>query len=86
MDFKIKISCHKCKCNFELRSEESSCTEIICPNCSSKVPDKIASHILNGLHELGSVPETYSEDENPFLPQTGFSFKVSAYSLIESID
>lgn len=86
MDFKIKISCHKCNCNFELRPTESAITEITCPNCASKVPDEIASHILTGLHELGAVPEKYSEDENPFLPDTGFSFSVKSYSLFGSKD
>lgn len=80
MDFKIKITCHKCNCDFELRPVESSCNEVVCPNCSTKVPDEIASHLLNGLRELGSVPESYSEDENPFLPQSGFSFEVKSYS------
>lgn len=86
MDFKIKISCHKCKCNFELRPDEFVRTEIVCPNCSSKVSEEIASHITNGLRELGAVPESYSEEENPFLPETGFSFKVKSYSFPEFSD
>lgn len=86
MDFKIKISCHKCKCNFELRPIESSSTEIVCPNCSTKVSEEIASHILAGIQELGAVPESYSEEENPFLPKTGFSFKVKGYSLFDEVD
>lgn len=86
MDFKIKITCHKCKCDFELRPNESVCTEIVCPNCSSKVSEEIASHILNGIRELGAVPESCTEDENPFLPDTGFSFRVKSYSLFDLPD
>lgn len=86
MDFKIKISCHKCKCNFELRPETSIRSEITCPNCFSKVSDEIASHILNGLRELNAVPEYYSENENDIFPNTGFSFKVKSYSLLEPDD
>ena len=83
MDFKILISCHKCKCNFELRPKESACNEIICPNCSSKVPSDIASHILNGIHELGAVPEFYSTDMDPVFPKDGFSFTVKSDSLFD---
>lgn len=86
MDFKIKISCYKCKCNFELRPNESARSEIFCPNCSSKVPEEIASHILSGLHELGAVPESYTEDKDTLLPETGFAFKVKSYSFPEMTD
>ena len=81
MDFKIKITCHKCNCDFELRPVESSCNEVICPNCSTKVPKEIASHLLNGLRELGSVPETYPENEGLLSPNAMFTFQVKSYSL-----
>ena len=83
MDFKILIFCHKCECNFELRPEASACNEIICPNCSSKVSSEIASLILNGLHELGAVPESYSNNEDKTFPKDGFSFTVKPYSLFD---
>lgn len=80
MDFKIKISCHSCKCNFELRSIETNVSEIICPNCSSKVPENISAHILKGLKELGAVPESFTTEESPLFPNDGFSFAVKSYS------
>lgn len=83
MDFKIKISCHKCQCNFELRPETFSCKEIICPNCSAKVADEYATHIINGIRELSAVPESYPNNDGSFFKETGFSFKVQDYSLFD---
>lgn len=83
MDFKIEISCGKCSCTFELRPQENSCKSISCPNCNAKVPEEIASHILNGLHELHSVPDTYPEDS--FIGDTQFRFEVKPYSIYHSL-
>ncbi len=83
MDFKIKIKCHKCSCDFELRPESINCTEITCPNCTSKVNPEYATHILNGIKELGLVPEYYSDDGETFFPKTGFSFEVQHYSILD---
>ena len=84
MDFKIKILCHKCNCCFELRPELFNCSELICPNCLSKVSEEYASHIINGIKELSLVPESYSNEEpQNFFSRSGFSFKILTNSALD---
>jgi hypothetical protein len=83
MDFKLKISCNKCHCSFELRPDYFERSEISCPNCSSKVSDEYATHIINGIREFSIVPSSYSDDEsaNSLISNSGFSFEIQNYSL-----
>lgn len=75
MDFKIKITCHKCRCVFELRSNFLGITQVSCPCCSSKVLEDINANLLMGMKALHEVPNDYSEKDGDYMPD-GFSFEV----------
>ncbi len=79
MDFKIKITCHKCHCCFELRSCFFKETKISCPCCSSEVPEDINTNIMTGMKALCNVPEDYSTEDGCFISD-GFSFKIAECS------
>lgn len=69
MDFKIEVSCAKCKCLFELRPQDfKNRPNMECPNCGQAFPSAIYEKIKTGVEALGAVPEYVDEDsENLFL-------------------
>lgn len=65
MDFKIEAQCGNCNCCFEIRSSYiSDQTSLSCPCCGKEIPQEIASHILNGMSELRSVPDRLVKTSN----------------------
>lgn len=74
MEFKIKICCGKCACDFELCSNNfKPSEELACPNCGQALPDSIYKKLKSGITLLGEVPE-YTED-----PEHQFSLRVTAF-------
>lgn len=67
MDFKIKITCHKCKCSFEIRSATFAVRDVIsCPNCRKPLPAQISERLITAISALSEIPETYPENSNIF--------------------
>ena len=80
MDFKIELTCHKCKCSCELRPTDFSERESMeCPNCGQVLPADIYAKLKSGIVLLGEVPKTITEnDANPFA-ETLFTTQVKSY-------
>lgn len=76
MEVKLKITCHKCSCSFELNSNFIKTSEISCPCCASKIPKDISAHILTGLKELNNVPTDNSVTDGDY-NRDYFSFEIS---------
>lgn len=68
MDFKIEVSCAKCKCLFELRPQDfKNRPSMECPNCGQAFPIAVYEKIKIGVESLGAVPEFVDENsENPY--------------------
>ena len=80
MDFKIELTCHKCRCSCELRPTDFSERESMeCPNCGQALPADIYAKLKSGIVLLGEVPEKITEnDANPFA-ETLFTAQVKSY-------
>lgn len=85
MDFKIVITCEKCKCSFELRpSMFADKKSLLCANCGQELEQEVFSHLKTGLIELSKVPDVIPENSDPltFDPQKRprFSIHVKEFS------
>lgn len=85
MDFKIEITCHGCKCKFQLRPINfSDKNSLSCPNCGNEIDGDIFSHLRTGVKELSLVPDIFPEDSAMFSldynHQPRFSFEVKEYN------
>lgn len=86
MDFKIEISCQKCKCSFELcPTDFKDRATMECPNCGQAFPAKAYSHLKSGVVELGKVQEYVCEnEENPY-SENLFLARVKSYGTLHSL-
>lgn len=76
MDFKIKITCGHCQCNFEVRPGFlPEHHKIACPCCLKALPDEISEKICSGVHALSLVPRDF-----PNYSKTDFSFSVESFA------
>lgn len=82
MDFKIKITCKKCDCHFQLRPIDfKEPRELRCPNCGQQVPTEIVEKLTVGVKALGEIPEVYPEGASAFSldSKPKFWFRVVEY-------
>ncbi len=67
MDFKVEITCHNCKCKFQLRpvwfAEQD---DLSCPNCGKEIDEDVFLHLKSGLKELALVPTIFPENASVF--------------------
>lgn len=86
MDFKIEISCAKCKCLFELRPQDfKNRPAMECPNCGQAFPSAVYEKIKTGVEALGAVPEYVNEDsENPY-SENLFAVRVKSFGTMHDL-
>ena len=87
MDFKIKITCGHCQCNFEVRPGFlPEHHKIACPCCLKALPDEISEKICSGVHALSLVPHDIPRSTpsdslfDNLLNSSDFSLSVESYS------
>lgn len=83
MDFKIEITCHDCKCKFQLRPINFANKESLsCPNCGKGIDQDVFQHLQTGVKELALVPDEFPENSSVFScgeDAVQFTFKVKEY-------
>lgn len=85
MDFKVKVSCEKCECSFELRPDSfKSRPSMECPNCGQAFPADVYEDLKAGVTALGNVPEFIGDGENS-LDQGRFSVCIKSYGVMNNL-
>lgn len=70
MYLKLKLKCH-CSCTHELL-EDTSVSEIICPNCGEKMDKETSDKLLKTLSLVNSIE---NDPNNPFF-NSGFNISL----------
>lgn len=75
MTNKVKVTCQKCFCSFELCSDTIvKQYRILCPNCSNKFPEDYYEKLLSFLTSAAQIP---SEAKNEVEGKPTVQFKIS---------
>ena len=86
MDFKVLISCEKCKCSFELRPEAfKNRTSMECPNCGQAFPVDVYEQLKAGVIALGNVPECIETDTGTAPNGSLFTVRVKSYGMMHDL-
>lgn len=86
MDFKILVSCEKCRCSFELRPEffrDRPSAE--CPNCGLAFPADVYEQLKAGVVALGNVPEFVKKDNGTEDKEPLFTVRVKSYGVMHDL-
>ena len=75
MNFRITLTCRRCRCNMEFSGAYTGQGKLACPNCGQKMTEHDSYALRNAISALAELPEV-TADGSFVQPEVGFLFNV----------
>lgn len=75
MNFKITLTCRKCRCKMEFSGAYTGQGKLACPNCGQEMTEYDSYALRNAISALAELPEV-TADGSFVQPEVGFLFNV----------
>lgn len=75
MNFRITLTCRRCRCKMEFSREYAGQGKLACPNCGQEMTENDSYALRNAISALAELPEV-TADGSFVQPDVGFLFTV----------